>query len=217
MTICEKFKSSVRERLKEHKSLYVIGMELCDGVDDPRGKALRVVKDILKEDKIDVEKYLIDNADWLEYQAQHKDISKGNNILLPFATSILGEQNIPLNSVSKPEPRYKLKSIVASSPSKETNIPSKETTVLPIEKDRKANQEKEIKKFYKSVFKPTKAYDDTCILECVKALNILDNIDISKMKNETDIKCVKERIEKIRDKCNSILLSPDDIQVVSEK
>jgi hypothetical protein len=66
MTICSKTLDAVRKRLEERKSLEEIGKELCDAVDDPRGKALRMVKQIMGKDN--AEKYLIDNAEWLGYR-----------------------------------------------------------------------------------------------------------------------------------------------------
>lgn len=64
MTICSAMLASIDKRLAEKKTLEEIGCELCDAVDDPRGKAIRIIKAHRGE------KYLIDNAEWLGYQVK---------------------------------------------------------------------------------------------------------------------------------------------------
>lgn len=213
MTICKKFKLLVRERLKDHKSLYDIGMELCDGVDDPRGKALRIVKDILEKDKMDVEKYLRDNADWLGYKLPMNP----NGINVDF-TKGLNQKNLvpPLNSVSQPELRYKWKPIVAAVLPKKSVEPVPE--FVPTNRVGKV-QKTETQKEKERIMKEEKS-KEALISEVVnlysKTLRVFDNPNISKMDLD-GTKRFNEYIEKIRDKCNSFLLNPDDIKVVSEK
>jgi hypothetical protein len=43
MTHCTKLFESLDKRLEERKTLEQIGNELCDTVDDPRGKAIRLI------------------------------------------------------------------------------------------------------------------------------------------------------------------------------
>lgn len=52
---------AIDKRLEEKKSLEEIGCELCDAVKDPKGKALRIIKNYKGK------KYLVDNAEWLGY------------------------------------------------------------------------------------------------------------------------------------------------------
>lgn len=61
MTICEAFKKAVKKRIEEGKTLEEIGIELCGGIEEPRRKAIRIVKMIYGED------YLIRNAGKLGY------------------------------------------------------------------------------------------------------------------------------------------------------
>ena len=70
MTICSTMLAAIDKRLAEKKSLEEIGCELCDAVDDPRGKALRIIKSHRGV------KFLKDNADWLGYQVQEKGAKK---------------------------------------------------------------------------------------------------------------------------------------------
>ncbi len=65
MTICDSTLKAVNKRLEQKKSLNEIGAELCDAVDDPRGKAIRLIKAHKGEE------YLIENADWLGYNVSH--------------------------------------------------------------------------------------------------------------------------------------------------
>lgn len=85
---CTKLFLSLEKRLEEKKSLNEIGQELCDTVDDPRGKAIRLIK-INKG-----EKYLIDNADWLGYQVQEKGTKK----FVPFEETPFTESEKKLNT-----------------------------------------------------------------------------------------------------------------------
>ena len=62
MTICETMFAAVDKRLKEKKSLEEIGNDLCAGVKNPRGKAIRIVKAYKGK------KYLKENAKWLGYK-----------------------------------------------------------------------------------------------------------------------------------------------------
>lgn len=62
MTICSKMYEALDKRLEEKKSLDEIGSELCDAVIDPRGKAIRLIKNHKGE------KYLKENAEWLGYE-----------------------------------------------------------------------------------------------------------------------------------------------------
>lgn len=81
MTICSITLEAVRKRLEERKSLEEIGRELCDAVDDPRGKALRLVR---KLEKDNAERYLIENADWLGYKASkgHDNTVEQKNLVI---------------------------------------------------------------------------------------------------------------------------------------
>lgn len=70
MTICSAMLAAIDKRLAEKKTLEEIGCELCDAVDDPRGKAIRIIKAHRGE------RYLRDNAEWLGYQIQEKGTKK---------------------------------------------------------------------------------------------------------------------------------------------
>ena len=89
MTICSKTLDAVRKRLEERKSLDEIGQELCDAVDDPRGKAIRMVKQAMGKD--DAEKYLTENAEWLGYKVNYIRNPEGSKIM----SKITGKQ-IPI-------------------------------------------------------------------------------------------------------------------------
>ena len=65
MTICGAMLAAIDKKLQEKKSLEEIGEELCDSVDDPRGKAIRIIKSHRGE------KFLKDNAEWLGYNDSH--------------------------------------------------------------------------------------------------------------------------------------------------
>ncbi len=73
MTACGKLFESLDKRLEEKKTLDEIGRELCDTVDDPRGKAIRLIK-VHKG-----EEYLIENSDWLGYNVGHIRNVDGEN------------------------------------------------------------------------------------------------------------------------------------------
>lgn len=79
---CSKLFNGLDRRLAERKSLDVIGKELCDTVDDPRGKAIRLVKAHKGEE------YLIENAEWLEYNIprNHTGKNKPKNFGLKFSS-----------------------------------------------------------------------------------------------------------------------------------
>ncbi len=61
---CSKLFESLDRRLEERKTLDEIGRELCDTVDDPRGKTIRLIKAHKGE------QWLYDNADWLGYNTR---------------------------------------------------------------------------------------------------------------------------------------------------
>lgn len=61
MTICESFYEALDKRLNKKMTIDDIGMDLCKGVKDPRGKVIRIIKEYKGED------WLIKNAEWLDY------------------------------------------------------------------------------------------------------------------------------------------------------
>lgn len=79
---------AIKKRLIEKKSLDEIGRELCDNVDDPRGKVIRYIKKMPDHG----DPYLIDNADWL-----HFDVSKINNPQGINRPKNFGQENAPKN------------------------------------------------------------------------------------------------------------------------
>ncbi|MBZ5529636.1 MAG: hypothetical protein LAN71_17275 [Acidobacteriia bacterium] len=232
MTICKKFKSSVRERLKEHKSLYDIGMELCDSVGDPKDKALRVVKDILEEDKVDIGKYLRDNAGWLGYnvsQIRNSENIKVSQQKIPSAPATVKNTNESKEEKKEVKSHFQWKPIVPSSPSKETTIVSKESKdivkeeVMNKEVEAKSEAIKEKEKQIKDEIEKEK-YGDKYVIEFSKLHSLIDklydDIDLSKM-NLEDVNIIREYNKKIINKINKYnkisISSPDDIHVVSEK
>ncbi len=70
---CSKLFEALDKLLAEKKSLDEIGIALCDGVDDQRGKALRLIK--AHKD----EQFVIDNADWLKFDITHIRNPEGKN------------------------------------------------------------------------------------------------------------------------------------------
>lgn len=93
---CTKLFEGLDKRLGEKKSLEEIGKELCDTVDDPRGKAIRLIKAHRGDE------YLKDNANWLGYNIPHNKeginepknfgSNESNEIALLIHT---GEMNLP--------------------------------------------------------------------------------------------------------------------------
>lgn len=65
MTYCNKLFTSLDKRLDAKKTLDVIGEELCSDVKEPREKAIRLIK-AHKGDE-----WLVENAQWLEYDYTH--------------------------------------------------------------------------------------------------------------------------------------------------
>jgi hypothetical protein len=68
MTICEPFYEGLNRRLTQKMTIDQISQEMCRGVQDPRRKIIRIIKEYKGEN------YLFENSDWLEYQIQKKTI-----------------------------------------------------------------------------------------------------------------------------------------------
>lgn len=81
MTICSTMLAAIDKRLAQKKTLEEIGCELCDAVEDPKGKAVRIIKAHRGE------KFLRDNADWLGYDVNKASSGKngGKNCQKEFA------------------------------------------------------------------------------------------------------------------------------------
>lgn len=65
MTSCTTLFRALDKRLEDKKSLEMIGNELCDGVKNPRNKAIRLVKAHKGNE------FLINNAEWLGYNPKY--------------------------------------------------------------------------------------------------------------------------------------------------
>lgn len=65
MTSCSKLFEGLDKKLQQKKTLTKIAMELCPDIGDSRGKIMRLIK-VHRGDE-----FLINNADWLEYDISH--------------------------------------------------------------------------------------------------------------------------------------------------
>lgn len=76
-SLTELQKKEYRDNIKNNErsgALAEVGAELCDAVVDPRGKALRILRLVKKEQ---ADRYLRDNAEWLGYSEYNA--REGNN------------------------------------------------------------------------------------------------------------------------------------------
>ncbi|MDP2364745.1 MAG: hypothetical protein Q8M94_13385 [Ignavibacteria bacterium] len=74
MTACEKMFLLLDKLLEQKKSLDEIGEYICDGVEHPRLKAIRLIKTRKGE------QYLKDNAEWLGFEFHKPNINFNKNV-----------------------------------------------------------------------------------------------------------------------------------------
>lgn len=134
MTICSKTLDAVEERLEERKSLEEIGRELCDVVDDHKGKALRLVKKLKGKD---ADQFLKDNADWLGYTIsnvrERKYLESTRNT--PTHKKIFAQNTYDVVSVPEATISEVVKDVeVKLKDSPKANIPPKIDTVPIVDK-----------------------------------------------------------------------------------
>jgi hypothetical protein len=79
---CTKLFESLDRKLDERMNLDEIGKQLCDTVEDPRGKAIRLIKAYKGEE------YLQENAEWLEFEYHKVNKNIVKNLEVPIKPSL---------------------------------------------------------------------------------------------------------------------------------